>query len=728
MKISAPLSKAQYGIYAECVGHIGEVCYNLPYLYYIDRSLDGDQLCHAIMFIMKDHPTLFTRIELNDDGEPVQTIDMENEVWNLEIEEVDDIEEKKKELVVPFNIYGDRLFHIRLLRDDRHYYLFIDYHHIIVDGTSMNILLDDINRAYCTMTIQCEDLTMSQIATDEVAERQTPAFEEAKQWYASTFDCGDTFTQLIPDLEETIHRESSMLRTLPFDMAQVDSFCKKNGIYKSTLFTSAYAYLLAKYNNEQESLFTTVYNGRNDARMERTIGMLVKTLPVYAKFTADTTVLDFLRAGQDQMSGCREHAIYSYSDVMEDLKLQTNSMFAWHGMLFSQDEMGGKPMKVERIGNSTLDASLYLKTFILDHHFQVKAEYNANEYSESLIAQFLESYETVLMGLLTQEKLVDVTIASHKQQDLLDSFNHNDIEYDDSQTIVSLFGKQVTATPENIAVVYQDKRYTYAQVDEISNRIAAFLTNKGLGAEDVVSVLIPRCEWMVIASLGVLKAGCAYQPLDPTYPKERLNFMMQDASAKLLIADSSLRAIVDEYQGDVLLTDDIMTLPTNSTSVADIAPEQLFILLYTSGSTGVPKGCQLMHSNLVAFCHWYHRFYTLKPEHHVAAYASYGFDACMMDMYPALTCGATVYIIPEELRLDLIALNDYFEQNHITHSFMTTQVGYQFATSIENHSLIQLSTGGEKLASHLPKAIGSTMSTVPPNVPSSPPPISWRAR
>ncbi|MBQ1486913.1 MAG: non-ribosomal peptide synthetase, partial [Muribaculaceae bacterium] len=275
-------------------------------------------------------------------------------------------------------------------------------------------------------------------------------------------------------------------------------------------------------------------------------------------------------------------------------------------------------------------------------------------------------------------------------------------DYDDSQTIVSLFRQQVKATPDALAAVYLDKRFTYAQVDEISDRIAAHIANKGLGAEDVVSVLIPRCEWMPIASLGVLKAGCAYQPLDPSYPKERLNFMMQDASAKLLIADEELRPIVDEYQGEVLLTKDIMALAALPAPEVDIKPEQLFILLYTSGSTGVPKGCQLTHGNLVAFCHWYHHMYNLNGESKVAAYASYGFDANMMDMYPALTCGAAVYIVPEELRLDLIALNDYFEQNGITHSFMTTQVGYQFATSVENHTLHYLSTGGEKLASLTP--------------------------
>ena len=178
--------------------------------------------------------------------------------------------------------------------------------------------------------------------------------------------------------------------------------------------------------------------------------------------------------------------------------------------------------------------------------------------------------------------------------------------------------------------------------------------------------------------------------------------MMQDANAKLLIADRELRDIVDEYQGDVLLTEDITNLPALPAPQVEVEPDQLFILLYTSGSTGVPKGCQLTHRNLVAFCHWFQHFYHLTAESQVAAYASYGFDACMMDMYPTLTSGATLHIIPEELRLDLIALNEYFENNHISHSFMTTQVGYQFATSIDNHSLRYLSTGGEKLAAITP--------------------------
>ena len=706
MKTTAPLSKVQYGLYVECVAHQGEACYNLPYLYVLDGTLEEERLRKAIETAVAAHPTLFTRIELDEQGDPLQTID-DTETFTLSTEEgTMDVKEgtfNRRSLIEPFDIYKDRLFHIRLLKDGEHFYFFLDIHHIIGDGTTLKVMLSDIDKVYDGGTLEPEAMTMAEVATAEVELRKTAAFEEGKQWYAQNFDCSDCFTQLMPDLEVEEHSEASMVRTLDVEMEQVDAFCKENGIFKSNFFTTAYSFLLAKYNNEQESLFTTIYNGRTDKRFLHSVGMTVKTLPVYAKFDNETKVLDYLKGGQDQMGGVRKHEAYAFSDALNDLGLQSNSMFAWHGMMFADEQLCGKPMKTIRLCNSTLEASLYLKAFILNGKYQVKAEYNSNEYSEEIIRQYLESYEAVIKGFLSKEYLREVSITTEHQMEVLDSFNQTDVDYDDTQTIVSLFRQQAKATPENIAVVYQEKKYTYAEVDTISDHIAGYIAGKGLGAEDVVSVLIPRCEWMAIASLGVLKAGCAYQPLDPSYPKERLNFMMQDANAKLLIADEALCPIVDEYKGDVLLTKDIQKLlNTPNTLNTPITPESLFILLYTSGSTGVPKGCQLTHRNIVTFCHWYQRYYDLKPEHNVAAYASYGFDACMMDMYPALTCGATLHIVPEELRLDLMALNDYFEREHITHSFMTTQVGYQFAKMIENHSLQHLSTGGEKLASLAP--------------------------
>ena len=709
MKLTAPLTKTQYGLYVECVNHPGEPCYNVPCFYILDGSLDEERLRKAIETVVSAHPTLFTRIELTDQGDPVQTID-DTETFSLQVEHVDDIEAVKKTMVQPFNIVGDRLFRIRLLRDKEHFYYFQDVHHTLFDGGSQALMLADIEKAYNGEPLEPEQLTMAQLAVAEEEQRQTSVFEEDKKWYAENFDCGDCYSPLLPDRDDKQFVDAILTRTMSVDKDRVDAFCKANGVFRSSVFTAAYAYLLAKYNNEQQVLFNTVHNGRADKRSNRTIGMLVKTVPVYAKFDADTRVLDFIKAGEEQMKGCRQHASYNYSDAINDLGLQPATLFIWHGNTLENNPFCGKPMKFILLCNNSREVSLYIKVVIKEGRFVVEAEYNGNEYSESLISQFMESYEAVLEGFLTQERLCDISMTTASQMTLLDSFNDTDRPYDDTQTVVSLFRRQAKATPTAEAVVFKDHRYTYAQVDDISDRIAAYLISKGLGIGDAVSVIIPRCEWMVIASLGVLKAGCAYQPLDPSYPKERLNFMVQDAAAKLLIADESLRDLVDEYQGDVLLTKELLSLPALtaeansqlSTLNSQLSPSDRFILLYTSGSTGVPKGCQLTHGNLVCYCNWYWKYYDLKPEHNVAEYASYGFDVHQEGIYPPLTGGATVFIIPEELRLDLVSLNEYLEHEHITHTFMTTQVGYQFATNIENHSLMHLSVAGEKLASIAP--------------------------
>ena len=711
MKTSAPLTKTQYGLYVECLNHAGEPCYDVPFLYVLDGSLDEERLRKAIETAVAAHPTLFTRIKLTDQGDPVQTID-DTETFSLQVEHIDDIEAAKKTMIQPFNIVDGRLFFIRLLRDKEHFYFFQNVHHTIFDGSSQGIMLADIEKAYNGEPLEAEQLTMAQLAVEEEKQRETAAFEEDKKWYADNFDCGDCYSPLLPDRDDKQFVDALLTRKMAVDMDRVDAFCKANGVFRSSVFTAAYSYLLAKYNNEQQALFSTLHNGRADKRCSHTVGMMVKTVPVYARFDDETRVHDFIKAGEEQMKGCRQHGLYSYSDALNDLGLQPATLFVWHGNTWGDRPFCGKPMELVFLRNSSREVSLYLKVVINEGRFVVEAEYNGNEYSEALINQFMESYEAVVEGFLTEEYLRNIDIATKKQVEMLDSFNNTDRPYDDTQTVVSLFRRQAKATPDAEAVVFKDHRYTYAEVDDMSDRIAGYLVSKGLGVGDAVSVIIPRCEWMAIASLGILKAGCAYQPLDPSYPKERLNFMVKDADARLLIADEELRDLVDEYQGDVLLTKEFSQLPPLtaeansqlSTLNSQLSPSYRFILLYTSGSTGVPKGCQLTHGNLVSYCNWYWKYYDLKPEHNVAEYASYGFDVHQEGIYPPLTGGATVHIIPEELRLDLVSLNEYLEREHITHTFMTTQVGYQFATNIENHSLIHMSVAGEKLASIAPPA------------------------
>ena len=267
-----------------------------------------------------------------------------------------------------------------------------------------------------------------------------------------------------------------------------------------------------------------------------------------------------------------------------------------------------------------------------------------------------------------------------------------------TQTIAALFRQQAKATPQNVAVVYKDNRYTYAEVDEISDRIAAFVASKGLGKEDVVAILIPRCEWMPIAPLGVLKAGCAYQPLDPTYPKERLRYMIQDAHAKLLIADEELLPLLGDVTTPLLLTKDISQLPPVTEPLKDPDPTGLVMLVYTSGTTGQPKGVMLEQRNVASSSVPFGKFLGMKVGSRVANYASFGFVPTVVETWGALSLGATLHILDNAERFDMGRLKAYIRKESITHIFMTTMMAYQFAGSMDEDTTLEvLSCGGEAL-------------------------------
>ncbi|MBP5776903.1 MAG: amino acid adenylation domain-containing protein, partial [Prevotella sp.] len=699
------LSQTQMGIYAESMARQGEAAYNNPILLKIGAEIDEQKLAQAIEQVVSAHAFIKTRIEEDAEGNPVMV--PSDAAYKQTIEQMSEaeLEVLKPQLIQPFNLQKDQLFRIRIIRTEAGLYLFSDFHHIIYDGTSMRIFMADVDRAYAGETIAPEQWTGWHVAQEETALRQTEAYTEAKAWYEENFSGLDIENKPIPDVlgEKTVTFGSQDL-LLGISNEAINVFCRRQGVTANILAIAAFAKLMGAYTNQEAALFTTIYNGRNSLRTARTIDMMVKTLPVYSRWTADTRIKDFLHDVKQQLLGAMNNDIYSFAEVAANLGVSSDVLFAYQGDYLTLGTVCGQPYNVIPLEKNATGSPLDVQIFNTADGPSLHVEFQKNMYSDALISELMQCYANVLRSMLTVERLSDIELLNADQLQELDDFNDTDVPYDDTQTVVSLFRHQAKATPDAEAVVFKDKRYTYREVDEISDRIAGYIALKGLGLEDAVSVIIPRCEWMVIASLGVLKAGCAYQPLDPTYPKERLNFMVKDADAKLLIADEALRDLVDEYQGEVLLTKDIVELAAVTQQPTEPKPENRFILLYTSGSTGVPKGCQLTHGNLVCYCHWYWKYYGLKPEHNVAEYASYGFDAHMDGIYPPLTAGATVHIVPEELRLDLIALNEYFETNHITHAFMTTQVAYQFATSIENHSLLHLSCGGEKLASLNPPA------------------------
>ena len=698
--VNIPLSHAQIGVYVDCIKQPTSIGYNLPMLLPFPKDTDAWLLRDALKTLVMAHPEL--RVNFGSMGsEIVQSINLEQPIdITMSRMSEEELGNYKRCFVRPFNLKKDPLYRFEIITTEEHVNLLFDIHHLVVDGSSINLLLHQLCDLMDGGELEPEDLNYADYVIQEKAAERGADYQAARDFFHGQLSECEGITEVPSDLTNPHGEGNTATEVCALNFAQMEDFCRQHNITPAHLTLAGVFYALSRFTNQERLCLCTISNGRSNLRISNTVGMFVNTLALSSQVT-DQRVIDFLLQTSRNFDETIQHENYPFAQIAADYDLSPDIMYAYQMGVLDSYKCRGSEMMLETLQPES--NNFLLAFFIREHEGKpsVCIEYEDGRYSQGLIQNLAQSVRNAINAFMRQPEgsLQQVSLLDEAQTQLLDSFNQTDVPYDTTQTVVSLFRRQVVQTPDRVAVVYHDRSYTYRAVDEISERIAQHIIAAGLKSEEVVSILIPRSQWMVIASLGVLKAGCAYQPLDPSYPSERLNFMMKDANAKLLIADEALRILVDEYEGDVLLTKDISQLPEATAPIqADITPQSLFILLYTSGSTGVPKGCQLEHGNLVAFCHWYQRYYELTSECRVAAYASYGFDACMMDMYPALTCGACVYIIGDDIRLNLPELNDYFEANGISHSFITTQVGYQFAVNMENHTLKHLIVGGEKLS------------------------------
>ena len=698
---SAPLSYAQTGVYFDSMKNPTSTLYNTPVCLTFPVETDVEALKKAAVKAAENHPALFVQFMTNETG-VVQVIgDRDTPV---EVEDYTMSEEEalafRHGFVRPFNLSKDRLFRLAAIHTEKALYLYCDIHHLVCDGYSYDLFIHEICDLMDGKEIEPEMCSYNQFVTEQKAAEQSKAFAEAAEFFKKSLGEVEEITELAPDLTNPRPQGENGRVWAPIVWDDAEQLAKQQGVKPSAVLLSAVFYSLARFSGNDHVCITTISNGRSNLKVANTMGMFVNTLALSSKIGSQT-VQEFLHESADTFEQTLAHENYPFARIAADFGLKADIMFAYQVGVLSDYRVGGKKV----LADETMELNVpkfKIAFYITDEGGEpiVSIEYDNGQYSEAMMQSLAQSVSNVVSAFAAaaDKPLRSISLMDGNGVNLLDSFNQTAVDYDNTQTIISLFRRQVAETPDNLAVVYHDVRLTYKEVDEKTDAIAALIQSKvESGKENVVSILIGRSEWMVLASLGVLKVGCAYQPLDPSYPTERLNFMMQDADAKLLIAEEELLEKVSEYQGPVLLTKDLVKCDAVLQQPAEPKPEDLFILLYTSGSTGNPKGCQLEHRNLVCFCHWFQRYYGLKPGDKVAAYASYGFDACMMDMYPALTCGAAVVIVGDDIRLNLPDLNVYFNEEGVTHSFMTTQVGCQFAMNCDNHSLRHLSVGGEKI-------------------------------
>ena len=684
-----PLSSSEQGLYISSLSS-GDA-YNLANTVNLGKDISLERANKALKAVFDAHPYLFTVLSIDEEGNITKHI--EKEEIKIELSEVDEVKIDSK----PYELLNNHLYRFRLYRVKNEYVFYFDFHHIIMDGSSLKIFIDDFFKALEGKELETENIDANEYALLEKEERNSTQFKSAKEYYERLVGGVETDSTPVEDKADKEIAYGNIRVPLLITDQEVKKLTKKIGIKTSSFFLSAFSYLLSKINMENESLFLTIHNGRNEGVLH-SVGSFVKTYPLYLSYQDEDKVGDYLLKTNQQVIDNVNNNSYPFADMNKDLGVSADVLFAYQGDYFYEGEYQDRLLEVNPLlrkdGKEKLSIELHRK----QNNYVIWVEYRSDLYLESTIKHLIKEYDIVLKEFLRKDKLVDIDLLDKEETKLLDSFNNTNFPYiEEEKTILDDFLDVVKKCPDEIATVFKDKKYTYREVDDISTRIANELIKLGAKKEKVVSILAKKSEYIVLASLGVIKSGAAYQPLDPTYPKDRLSFMVKDSSAIILIRDRELEGLVEDFTGKVLFTDELLSLKDNSEIKTRPSPEDLFIMLYTSGSTGVPKGVMLEHGNIFSFCRYYRNEFKLGVGCRNAAYASYGFDADMMDLYPSLTSGATVYIIPDEMRLNLVELGEYYKENKITHAFMTTQVGRQFISEIEVDSLKYFMVGGEKL-------------------------------
>lgn len=691
-----PLTMGQKGILTEVLAHPDTTIYNIPFLMELPNSIDLNKLENAIIKGINAHPYLKARIvsDENNNFMVERNDDLEVTITRVPLE---NLKEGPQGLVQPFDLMHEQLYRVYLITSEKGNQLLLDAHHIVFDGESLDVLLYDINRAYEGEELEKEKYTEYEFALDEVKLREGESYKEAQKYYANLLVGRDVDSVLVNDVNLTGVGKKGFTFSTKIDTNKVEKYIKDNKTTINSLWVASIGYALAKYLGREDAIFTTVYNGRNDTRVHLDVGMFVHTLPIVCEPFKTASAVEYVKTVGEQIQKNMANDIYSFMEIAHDYGVRADILFVYEGKISQGSKLGGEEIKnASLLSLNEAKASLLIAISDINDGYKLDIEFDGNKYEQWSLESFIKSVARIFEALVNDEDITNIPLLSEEDYKNIDKYNATEVEIvrDD---IVSEFANMVKKYPSNTAVIYKEKKYTYAEVDALTNKIAYFLANKGIKKGDVVSVLVNRGEFMPISALGILKTGAAYQPLDCTYPEDRLLFMIKDASAKYLVADEDLLGKIPGCELPVLLTKDVASLKEEKVELTRPDKDSLFILLYTSGTTGTPKGVMLTHLNLVNFAAWYRRYYGLKPENVCAAYAGFGFDACMMDMYPALTTGAAVCIVPDELRMNLDQLAKYFTANGVTHSFMTTQVGRLFASEGYKSTLKYLSVGGEKL-------------------------------
>jgi tyrocidine synthetase-3 len=714
-----PASSAQKRLYILNQLAPRDVQYNVPWAIEIAGPFDAQRWEAAFRALIARHESLRTSFALVDDEivqrvHPSADFAFERAVSNGAVS----IQQEIERFVRPFDLSRAPLMRTVVVEGSpSEHTLIVDMHHIISDGISLDIILDELCRLYRGETLEPVAIQYKDYAAWQRTRSQTEALRAQGSYWAKLFEGEIPVLNLPTDFSrravQSFDGDVVNFQVGPETLERLRAINRECGATMYMTLLAAYTVLLSKYTGQEDIVIGTPVAGRNHASLQRVVGMFVNTLAMRNRPKGEYTFREFLSMVRSNALDAYSNQEFQFEELVEELAIERNlGRNPLFDTVFASLTDANRNFEIEGLRVKVLDFEWKISKFDLTllsaerkQGLDFELEYCTKLFRRSRIERLGMHYKHLLTQISQRPERriadLDLLTADERRQILID-FNRTEHPYHADRTVHKLFEEQVEKTPGAVAVVSEDLQLSYVELNRRANQIARALVSGGADREEVVGIIAGPSVEMITGMLGILKAGCAYLPIDRDCPELRVRAMLEDSGAKIVVVAGGGQ-LRDESRLLLDLADPGIYRGDDSNLGKPIGPRDLAYVIYTSGTTGAPKGVMIEHRSLNNLCAWHIEAFGVTAADRAAKYARFSFDASVWEIFPYLQAGAALHMIDEQIRLDLPRLNRYFEENRITIAFLPTQVCELFMEA-ENKSLRTLLTGGDRLRRFSPKS------------------------
>lgn len=646
---------------------------------YFKKDIDIKLLKQAVNLTIKNNQAMRTTIVKNGDN-PMQYFKdfspfdiKEYDFSDQSLESFKDFQKKFSQET--FDLFENPLFQfvICILSNDE-IALIGKFHHLITDAWSLGLIIDNIAIYYTRLLNHLEIPENLSLYSDFIKREKT--YLESENYKKNKAFWEKALENAEPISLKNSSSDSYKANRLTYDFSLeetnlINNFCKQNGISAYILFLTVitiYLYRVSSYDNF--TIQTPVLN--RIGKEKNTIGMFINMISIEMKDSSNLSIKDLLKKISTESVSYFKNSKYPYMHLLKDLRKNNNSqnyniVYSYQNMRAKTDFPGLVFYHAEWnfVGYMQDEFVVNITDINNSGTYHISYDYLIDLFTEKEVDFIHQRIKTILFDVInnTGKTVSEINILpNHEKQLLLEEFNFTDFPYDTSKTLIDLFEETVNKYQENIALIYQEKKYTYRELNNMANIIASEIEKLGI-KNSKIAILCKKSAWMVAGLIGIMKSGNCYIPIDAEYPEERIKYIMQDSNCALLVTSEECKKIYN-FENAIIFENLDPSLTLNYKNKA--TPEKLAYMIYTSGTTGKPKGVKIKHKNIINTLIWRKDYYKFDETHVVLQIPSFSFDSSVEDIFTPLISGSTL-LIPSVTRMDINIICEELVKNKVNH-------------------------------------------------------------